>query len=668
MNTPFAILAAVLIGSACHRKVADDTSTPDEPSDTDSTTDSADDLPGVLRLGPPAPAVGAYGIAAPEGSGRVYTSSLHVPFITIVSAETGEWLDAIDLRDGCSDFAYFPRLYLFDDVLWVTDTLDDRLCRFDLAANAWLDPVDIPQMTGGIFAAEDGVWVGTGSSLERHDRTGLVETIEVGDHVGALAVNEDSIATVVLGQVSVYDRSGELQWTLDASTDTLQDIAVVSDRIFVTERETGDVIELGATDADSSVGEEKNRVHTGSDTFAVLAIDGMLYVTNRQGAALPASGAYEGAPGVITALTPDLDVIWTAEVQKTIHFLAFDGAWLWTANEDSLTVSGVDVADGTERVRTDRIGLTIDHIDELDGVLYTGSHLTDEIWRIDPAGSASAADVCGWPLVAVPLDGTLHVPCQETGEVWTLDPDTLETLTTEKIADSFFPACPDGLCTSHDVLISGAVVEGGFTYTDGYTSSVRRLSDGGAVDLGDFSDIEGFVQHFDVVPAPGATGVITFETRTQTVYRIEGDTVTATFPITSTAADFPLVVDGARVWVGDTALDATLGVVASLPGGVIATAADGTHVLGTDGDDLVAYASVDLSEVARLSVTTLRVPPYLQAPNTFGPLRFRLVGDQLLVGNLMRGTIERRSWPILAPLGPDDVVAIGRWADLPGLR
>ena len=665
----FVFAASILLGSACHRKEADDMSDTSDSSDS-SGADSADDLPGVLRLAPPAPAVGAYGIVAPPGSGRVYTSSLHVPFITVLSAETGEWLDAIDLRDGCSDFAYFPRLALYDDVIWVTDTLDDRLCRFDLRTDLWLEPMDIPQMTGAIYAAEDGVWVGAGAFLERHDRGGLVESIEVGDPIGALTVDEDHIATVVLGRVNVYDRGGVLQWSTEASNDTLQDIAIVSDRVFVSERETGDVIELGDVDLDGPGmdGAEKNRLHTGSDTFAVLAVDGVLYVSNRQGAALPASGTYEGAPGLITALTPDLDVIWTAAVQKTIHFLAWDGAWLWTANEDSLTVSGVDVTDGTERVRSDRIGLTIDHIDELDGVLYVGSHLTDEIWRIDPAGSATAAEVCGWPLVAVPLDGALHVPCQETGEVWTLDPDTLEVTSTEKIADSFFPPCPDGLCTSHDVLISGAVVNLDFVYTDGYAGSVRWLGSGASVDLGDFSDLDGFVQHFDVVAAPLGAGTIAFEPRTQTVYWIAGERVVATFPVTGTAADSPLVVDGSRIWVADLALNTELNVVATLPTGVIATASDGVHILGTDGDDLVVYSSADLSEVARLTVTELRVPPYLQTTNTLGPLRFKLVGDQLLVGNLMRGTIERRSWPTLDALGSDDVTPIGRWKDLPGLR
>jgi hypothetical protein len=45
-----------------------------------------------------------------------------------------------------------------------------------------------------------------------------------------------------------------------------------------------------------------------------------------------------------------------------------------------------------------------------------------------------------------------------------------------------------------------------------------------------------------------------------------------------------------------------------------------------------------------------------------------VVDGTLWVANTMRGTLEHRALPTLAPLGDDAPVPAGRWASLDGLR
>lgn len=648
---------------ACVRGKPGDSSAPRETG-PDSADDTAGvDVPGVVRLGPPSPSVGAYGIATPVGGDEVYVSNLHVPFITIADSTTGAWTDSIDLRDGCAERPFFPQLFLAGDVLWVTDIRDTRMCRFDTSSDTWLPYVDVPDMVEAVTVTDDGVWVADDTGLSRYDGADVVERVPLDDRASSVAVDGDDIAFIALGTVTLLDRTGAVRWRLDASDDTLRDIALFDGRVFVTERETGDVIAI-------EDGVEVGRVHTGSDTFAIKRIDDTLYVTNRQGAALPPSGAYEGAGGVVTALTRDLDVLWTTTLSKTIHFLAFDGQYLWTANEDALRLSKVDPADGTEVLRGEPIGLTLDHVDAYNGDLYFGSHLTDELWRTDATGERTASTtVCGWPFVAVPFEAALAVPCQESGDIWTVDPESMDVLSETHAADTFFPPCGDGLCTAHDVLIAAAVDGSTLVYTDAYDSSVHWTSGADPVVLDGYPERVG-VQHFDVISAAtlGGTGVITFEPRAQTLYRIDGGAVVASRSIPERSADFPLVLDDDRVWVGETAFDGNLAEVARLPAGAIASTAGEGWIVAVEGSDLVVYARDTLDESGRLVIEELRAPPYVQASGDPGPLRFRVVDDQLVLANTMRGTVERRALPSLLPVGTDEVVAVGRWAELPGLR
>lgn len=621
------------------------------------TPDATDTAPGVLRLGPPAPSVGAYGIAAPPGSGKVYVSNLHVPFLTVADAATGEWIDAIDLREGCAEYAFFPRLYVAGDVLWITHTAEDRLCRYDVAASAWLAPVEVDGL-GGVTVDGTDVWIATPDSLARHDGADFVEEIPAPGWASALDVDGDTFA-LLMGPdetVALLKRDGEVRWEADLRGE-LQDVALFEGRVVVTERRAGDVVTLVD-------GAEVDRLHTGSDTFAIDRLGGQLLVTNRQGAELPESGAYEGDPSLVTALDAELEVLWRVEVSKTIHFLAYDGELVWTANEDALRLSAIDPVAGVEVLRGEPIGLTIDHVSGDDGVVYFGSHLTDEVWRVDLAGEASVADVCGWPFVVVPASEGLVVPCEEDGEVWTLDPDTLAVRDSEDVAGTFFPACPEGLCTGHDALVGAASTDGGVAWSDPHEGALRWLG-GASVDLGDFPE-PGDIRHFDVAGL-GAT-VLAFEPRTQTVYAVADGAVFGSLAITEESATFPLVADGDRVWVGGGALDGALSEVARLPTDLIAQAAGDGWIVAIEGEELVVVAADTLAEAGRVGLADLRVPPWRDMGGVLNPVRLRVAGGELLVANTMRGTIERRALPELGPLGDDTPLALGRWAEEEGIR
>ncbi|MFN7147773.1 MAG: hypothetical protein ACK4YP_28645, partial [Myxococcota bacterium] len=329
----------------------------------------------------------------------------------------------------------------------------------------------------------------------------LASAIDVEDDVFALLVGPE-------GRLVVTERDGATRWEAALVGAALHDVALLDGRAYVTERVSGDVIAV----ADGAV---VDRVTTGSDTFAVDRLGDMLLVTNRQGAALPPSGAYQGDPALVTALDGDLAVRWRTPLSKTIHFLAYDGARVWTANEDALVVSALDPTTGEEVLRTAPVGLTVDHLAEADGAWLFGSHLTDEVWRVDPAGGATGAEVCGWPFVTVPTAAGLVVPCQEDGRVWTLDPVTLDVRARRDVAHTLFPTCPDGLCTGHDTLVSAARYGDDVVFTDPHAGALRFPD--ATVDLGDFPD-RGALRHFDVA-ALGDT-VIAFEPRSATVYAV----------------------------------------------------------------------------------------------------------------------------------------------------
>lgn len=617
----------------------------------------------MYRLGPPAPTVGAYAVAAP-GDGAVYVSNLHVPFVTVADAETGAWVDAIDLRDAGATHAFFPRLFVDEGVLWVTAFDEDRLWRFDLATRAPLDAVVLPERAWSALAADDGVWVGHTDRLVRYAGGEPMESVPTPVRPVALAYDGARFAAVdpATGDVALLARDGTVVWTATLEEPTLNDVAVDGERVWVVDRQSGAVIAL-------QDGARTGSVVTGSDTFEVDARDGSLYVVNRQGASLPPSGSYEGGPGRVSALSGALDVLWTVDLDKTVHFLAWDGALLWTANEDALRLSAIDPVARAEVLRGPPLGLTLDHVAERGGAYFFGSHLTDEVWRLDPATpAADALETCGWPFLVVFQGDVGRVPCQEDGDVLSFDPDTLARGTLVDVADTFHRRCDDGLCTGHSVLVGATTAQdGSLLLGDPHTASLR-WEDGATTLLGPWSgDLDG-VQHFDV--APLGRDVVAWSPLTATLHLVGRDGVEIVRVAgEGSAADLPLVPDGERVWAGPAAWAAGLTDVAWLDVEWTVVAAGAGWVVARDGEDVVVVDAETLEEAGRLDVDDLRVAPLRDIRGEPTPLRWRVdEAGALVVADVMRGTVERRTLPELAAIGGGAVVPLGRWAELDGLR
>lgn len=658
-----ALLLAGLIGAGLagcadpDTKAPGDNPTPPTGLTDDTATSPPDSGANVIRLGPPAPTVGIYGIAADPS--YVYVANLHVPFITLASPQTGAWIGAIDLRDAGISAAFFPRLFLFGDRLWITQQNEDRLVRLVVPEGSLDGEITVDDHFGGLTADDTTLYVSLrrGTIVGYDGETGTrVLTLDAPEGT-AIAVEADHFA--VLGpptQPAAYllNREGDLLWEAELSEfASLNDVAVLDGRVFVTDRISGSVVAL-------EDGREVGRIHTGSDTFALYRRGEVIYVTNRQGAALSAAGAYDGTPARVTAIDRDLNVLWTVDLAKTIHFLASDGDRLWAANEDSLQLSAIDPTTRTETLRGPRLGLTIDALTAADECIFFGSHLTDEVWAVNRGGEAEGIGVCGWPFVAVPIGGSLGVPCQESGDVATVSTDPLRLTETDDIATTFHVTCPDGLCTGHKQFLSAADDGGTLVWTEPATASLR-WADGRSLVLRDSVEFAAKVQHFDVAALDG--GLVVYEPIDQRLIRVVGGAATGSVSVPGVEVAFPLVIDGDRVWVGQTAFDSALNEVGSVGGGAAVAASEGV-VVTQDTDALIAW--VDGVEAGRVALDDLSVPPWVSLSGDYGPLRFRAVGHDLFIANTFRGTLERRRLPGLGPLGEGTVLA-GTWAELDGI-
>ncbi len=644
---------------------SDSTESP-EPRDTDQ-----DAGPGLLRLGPPAPSVGVYGIAADPAGDEIFVGNLHVPFITIVDPATGAWTDAIDVRQAGASRSFFPRLAIADGVLLATDTSQSTIWRYDTETHWPLEALVIKDQLVSLTVHDDAIWVLTGSQVQRYEGVEQTLALEIiGEPTTNLAVDDERIAVVSQpsGAVTLFDHEGNEIWRTLLKDAYLNDVLIWDDRIFVTERESGDVIALEG-------GQVADRVRTGSDSFALARHEDLLLVTNRQGADLPKSGAYEGAPGLVSALSYELEPIWSAEVGKTCHFLTWDGQWWWTANEDSLDLSAIDPETGQEALRGPVLGLTADHLAHQDGSLLVPSHLTDEVWRVElDAGQAQVVQSCGWPLVTSILEDTqldaevAWAVCQETGEVQGLDPVTLDSLASEQLASTFHPSCGDGLCTGHDVLADVTVHADELVVADPALPGLRwRNGDTATISMQ--SQRVDDLQHFQVEPLDGA--LLLYEPRAQLVYRIVDGEVQDAVKVSARGISFPLVPDGDRIWVGSQALSADLQVVAEIDQEDAAMAAGGRWLVAQREWELLVYDRDSLEVVERKDMNGLQGPPFVfSSENLASPLRYVVLdGDVLAVANLFRATIERWQLPDVILVGEEDVVQpMGHWAHLEGLR
>ena len=572
------------------------------------------DRPGVFRVGPETPSVGIYDLVADADA--VYVSNLHVPFVTVVDPATGARSGAFDLRDAGVDSALFPRLELWDGRLWVDAASEGLLLDVDLDSG-----VITSRATPGrvLYADDDGLYAGSsagawffdGAEWERMEESGL-SPLAIDGHEGRIAV-ANSRAVEVLGE-----------WSLDTGFSTLADLVLTEQGVFFTDRMTGQVChatEEGLGDC----------VVTGSDAFAIEEVEGDLLVTNRQGAALPESGAYEGAPGRVTRLTTELEQVWTLDLDKTIHFLAWDGAAWWTANEDALRLSRF-TSDGEETLRGPPLGLTVDHLSWHAGELWYGSHLTDTVGVVQ---TGEQLESCGWPFQVVPDGAGLgYVVCQETGELQVLELASRTELEREVLAATFHRTCEDGLCTGHDALVGA-----GWSPTEGLLVGdprQGRVLAGDWIELGVESDSAELVQHMAVVEVDGT--VVAYEPRDGRLVSLRAGELVAELEL-SGLGEWPLVADGDRVWAGGTAFSAELEVVEEVEGVVVAPgiwlAEDTLHT---------AQASLHLSE--------LRAPPIFR-DDVAGPIRALRVGDTLWVAAVFEGTVECRDAISLEPLGAD---------------
>lgn len=638
----------LLLLLACSRRTAPDTDADSaRADDSDSAADSGDSgqdtapsEPGVWRLGPPAPSVGIYGLAAHPDGAEIYVSNLHVPWITVVDPATGGWADAIPLG---VESPSFPLLVVSERTLWATAFDHAEVLRFDVDSHAALPPV-VPAAPPVAIApaAAGGVWLGLADGRAvRYVDDAALDAVALPVVPDALASDARGLAYLDAGSRTVgflaADDAGS--WSITLEDASLNDIAVLDGAVYVTDRVSGDVIAL----RDGAV---VGRVHTGSDTFAVYADGDHLLITNRQGATLPDSGAYQGAPGRVTALSPALEPLWTTDFDRTVHFIAFAGERGWVANEDALRLSAFDRETGAATLSGPRVGLTLDSFAAFGGTLWFPSHLTDELWSLD----GEHVDTCGWPLVAVPDGDDLWFPCQMTGQLGHVGGDPVD------VASTFQTDCgDDGLCTSHDLLLDATMHDGALWFADPYDQTVRSAS-GARYALSPQADEADHAQHMALLSSGGT--LYAFEPRDQVVYAVgEGPVAT----VTGGTADFALVADEDRVWAGNRALDG------ARVQGVVQAAGRGV-VLAIDGWDLIAYDRGTLLEVGRRDLATLRVP---LDPSPFGdprPVRLRVDGQVLWVANVMRGTVERLSLPALEPLGSDEVRPVGRWAELDGVR
>ncbi len=615
---------------------------------------------GLIRVGTPAPVTGIYGIAAHPDGQRLYLSNLHAPFLTVVDSAEASFIDAVDLRTAGVGVAHFPWLYVHGEALWVTAFDQWRVLRFDLASHEPLEPVEGHALPTASALAEDGLWIAFEDGvLARYEDHQPTELLQVDEDVDLLEVSSEGIVIghAGAGVVALLDRQGGERWRVDLAASTLSDLALMGDRVFACDRASGDVIAL-------EDGREIDRVHTGSDSFGLQRDGDRLLVTNRQGASLPASGAYEGAPGIITALDLDLEPLWTAEAGKTIHFLAWDGQAWWSANEDSMDLTAVDRDSGEVLLHSERLGLTVDHLASVDGALFFGSHLTDELWRVDPGiPPARVAPHRRRPPGTRPdCPGGLWVPCQESGDLQRFDAQTLALLEEIDVGPSFSPACPQGLCSRHDLVIDAAMDGETLVFSDAQLPGLR-WSDGRSVVIDLPPERAPTLQAFDVEVLDGV--VLCFEPRSDTLHAVRDDAIQASIALEGALPAFPLVLDVDRVWAGETAYDGALSPIATLPdAGAVVAAGEGWLIVQQE-QELVVLERAGFEERGRLPFSELRSPPYADAGTE--PILAKVEGERLILGNSFAGTLEWRSLPDLAPFGRDEPTAVGRWAQLPGL-
>ena len=601
-------------------------------------------------MAPPAPSVGIYDVEATADA--VYVTNLHVPFVTVVDPQDGGWADALDLREAGMEHPLFPRVESWDGRVWVMSPNEGLLA-------AWRDGVldqviETPEGWRLLGSDGDGLWLAGEDGLYRVTADGPSLATSTDVYASALSVDDGQVALVdeKLGVVSLIG-----QWSVVVDG-LLGDVQLIDGRVWVTERRGGQVHEVDATGVIASLS-------AGSDTFSLERVEDDLLVLNRQGAALPEWGSYGGDPGTVLRVTQELEVVWTLELDKTLHFAssADGGQTWWTANEDALRMSRFS-ADGDEERRGSPLGLTIDHIamSHMHGPALFGSHLTDEVWSVSTADTRQGP-TCGWPFFgALTSQGeSVYVPCQEDGRVDQIATWDLALSNRYAVADTFHRRCEDGLCTGHDVLVGGVhAFSTGFWVADPREGRLVRASDGREIDLQVQGTSAAEVQHMAVVDLDNTFVVYDPIDRRLVAATLDGVVAERSLDI---ATEWPLVQDGERVWARDVAYDADLQVVGQVQGEVIAV---GEWIVTRDSETLRVFDPATLEQVGERDLATLEAPPFTR-DGVHGPIRAGMAHDVLVVGSVFRGTLERLALPDLADVG-EGIEPRGTWEDEEGLR
>ena len=601
-------------------------------------TGQLDALPASIRLGPPAPTVGIYDVLALHEA--IYVSNLHTAFVTLADPGTGAWSGVLDLREGGLEQARFPRLQSWDGRVWVSSSADGVILAYrDGAFDERLEISPDDQLLG---ADDQGLWVGREDGLWRWNGDWGQE-VELDFRPAAADRQGADWLLLDAGAVAVQ-QVGSSNWRVRVDAPDLGDVELVQGRAYASSRGLGEVLELGPSGVLS-------RQAVGSDTFALSEHDGHLLVSNRQGAELPASGSYQGAPGTVLRLDLELEPVWELELDKTIHFLskAPDGSW-WTANEDALRLSQFDADLGEELLRGPTLGLTLDALSLYEGRIWAGSHLTDELWWLDLQSlEAGALPTCGWPFQLVAGEDQAFVPCQEDGRVGVLE--GLEFVEEIQLVDTFHQDCLDGLCTGHSALVGGAwSEEHGLLLGDPRERRVLAL-DGREWSLEGQGE-RGLVQHLQVLEQGGE--VYAYEPREGALHSLGSGQKQA---IEAELA-WPLQA-GQQLWVGASGLDG-----AQLEAPVLAGSADWLVLLAEE--ELIVLEAGSLAEAGRLGLDQLPFPVD-QVYGQSSPLVALIDGETLWLASVFRGWIAPLQLPDLA-LSEGLAVDLGPWSGQQAVR
>jgi len=648
----------VALGCSGGGELASDTG-PFGDSGALDTSGAGSAAPGVYRFGPPAGTAGAYDNA--WNGDTLYVSNLHTPFVTMLD-RGGQWTGALDLRDAGATYAAMPRLYKVGDALWVSDAEAGRFWRFTLADHAPLAPVatELPftaaRVAGGTLyvALEDG-------RVQAWQESAWIEVWASGLAIAAFDVAEGQLGWVDTdrGWVGVKGIGAAPGWRAETSARKVDDVRLVGGRLLVADRLGGRVDAWG----DGAV---VATATPGWDPFSLEPDDSGVVVVVREGAERPASGAYEGAPARVVRLDADLKEVWSLDVGKTAHFLARGTDGWWVTNEDELTVSLIDPAAGVELMRSPAIGLVLDSVaEDASGRVWSASHLTDELFWFDPGvEDVRTPATCGWPFFAVIDAAVAYVPCQDEGEVRGYDLDSLDEVARYDLGGTLHPECPEGICTSHTEFPGGAIVGGSLRVADPHDMALVDAEGSELAVFGDPLLPRGDGGHYQVIEVDGQAVVADLRAR-----RLVHVGTGATTSWSGGPAAFPIVATGGGYWVGHERFDTALAPSGALADTVSVVAGNDRWIVGVATEELVVFDADTLIEVGRLPLAELRAPPYRHRGDEPGPMRYLVTtGGELLVANTFRATLERRSLPDLAPVGTDEVRALGTWAALDGLR